>query len=289
VEQAPAVAGAGLEEQFSGSGQASSDQGGTETLPRESTTESPATVASGDTGSGGVQSQAPSGGESRPSTVAEDSGRTASSGLSTPVLVGLGIGALLALGLIIFFVARRLQDSPKRVIAQAASPSPAPTPVSTAASTSVSDTSLIENYAANQKPRSTPYQNTYKPPAKIEGPLMLSLFVEDQNTMIGKRNIHLAKPGYNFTIGGGKSDFLIFLVSVPPHIAEVRVDGERCTFIPRRPQYFPDTGSQQISDCIGKMIRIVSEKGYELHLRMERYEDPLLSLNRLLHSVDVPG
>jgi hypothetical protein len=222
--------------------------------------------------------------------VAEDSGGAPRSGLSTPVLVGLGIGALLALGLIIFLVTRRLQDSPKRVIAQAASPSPAPAaPVSAASSSSGSDTSAMANYAANRKPRSTPYQNTYKPPARAEGPLMLSLFVEDQNTMIGKRNIHLAKSGYTFTVGGGKSDFLIFLVSVPSHIAEVRVDGERCTFIPRKPQFFPDTGSQQVPDCIGKMIRIVSEKGYELHLRMERYEDPLLSLNRLLHSVDVPG
>ncbi|MDR1176726.1 MAG: hypothetical protein LBK83_14785 [Treponema sp.] len=300
-EQAPAspAAGTGFEEQFSDSGEADSGQGGT--VFRESTeeTSSSAPVTGGDTGSSEAQSpaspvsSAPSEGESRPSGAAEDSGRAAGSGLSLsmPVLAGLGIGALLVLGLIIFLVARRLQDSPKRVIAQAASPSPAPaSPVSAAASRpSGSDTSVMENYAASRKPRSTPYQNTYKPPARTEGPLMISLFVEDQNTMIGKRNIHIAKPGYSFTVGGGKSDFLIFLVSVPPHIAEVRVDGERCAFIPRKPQFFPDTGSQQISDCIGKMIRIVSEKGYELHLRMERYEDPLLSLNRLLHSVDVPG
>ncbi|MDR1046385.1 MAG: hypothetical protein LBL64_01300 [Treponema sp.] len=283
------AAGTGFGEQFSDSGQADSERSGA--ASRESTGESPLSVAGGDTGSSGAQSPAPSGGESRPSGVTEGSGRAAGSGLSVPVLAGLGIGALLVLGLIIFLVARRLQDSPKRVIAQAASPSPAPaTPVSAAASRpSGSDTSAMENYAASRKPRSTPYQNTYKPPARTEGPLMISLFVEDQNTMIGKRNIHIAKPGYSFTVGGGKSDFLIFLVSVPPHIAEVRVDGERCAFIPRKPQFFPDIGSQQVSDCIGKMIKIVSEKGYELHLRMERYEDPLLSLNRLLHSVDVPG
>ncbi|MDR2305096.1 MAG: hypothetical protein LBE10_10970 [Treponema sp.] len=290
-EQAPPspAAGTGFEEQVSDSGQVNSDRGGT--VSRESTGESSSPAASGDTGSLAAQSPAPSGEESRPSTAAEDFGRAAGSGVSTPVLVGLGIGALLALGLIIFLVARRLQNSPKRVIAQAASPSPAPAaPVSAAGSRPVgSGTSVMENYAANRKPRSTPYQNTYRPPVRTEGPLMLSLFVEDQNTMIGKRNIHLAKPGYSFTVGGRKSDFLIFLVSVPPHIAEVRVEGERCTFIPRKPQFFPDIGSQQISDCIGKMIRVISEKGYELHLRMERYEDPLLSLNRLLHSVDVPG
>jgi hypothetical protein len=37
------------------------------------------------------------------------------------------------------------------------------------------------------------------------------------------------------------------------------------------------------------MIRIVSDKGYELRFRMERYEDPLQALNRLMQSVKVPG
>jgi hypothetical protein len=118
---------------------------------------------------------------------------------------------------------------------------------------------------------------------------MLNLFVEDQNTAIGKRNIHAVKQGYSFTVGGGKSDFLIFLVPIPPHIGEIRCDGANCTFIPRKPKYFPDIGSQQVPDCIGKIIRVVSDKNYELHFRMERYEDPLRALNRLLHSVNVPG
>jgi hypothetical protein len=118
---------------------------------------------------------------------------------------------------------------------------------------------------------------------------MLNLFVEDQNTLIGKRNIHLVKPGYTFTLGGGKSDFLIFLVPIPPHIGEVRCEGSSCTFIPRQPKYFPDIGSQPVPDCIGKIIRVVSDKHYELHFRLERYEDPLKALNRLLSSVKVPG
>jgi hypothetical protein len=121
------------------------------------------------------------------------------------------------------------------------------------------------------------------------GPLMLSLFVEDQNTNIGRRNVHAVKSGYSFTIGGGKSDFLIFLVPVPPRIAELRSDGAQCTLIPRKPEFFPDTGSRQVPDCIGKPIRILSERRYELIIRIDRYEDPLITLNRLLHSVDVPG
>jgi hypothetical protein len=122
-----------------------------------------------------------------------------------------------------------------------------------------------------------------------QGPLMLSLFVEDQNTNIGRRNIHVVKAGYSFTIGGGKSDFLIFLVPMPPRIAELHSDGTQCTLVPRRPEFFPDIGSQQIPDCIGKPIRIISERHYELIMRIDRYEDPLVALNRLLHSVDVPG
>jgi hypothetical protein len=121
------------------------------------------------------------------------------------------------------------------------------------------------------------------------GPMLLNLFVEDQNTAIGKRNIHSLKPGYSFTIGGGKSDFLIFLVPIPPRIADVSYDGRNCAFIPRKPQYFPDIGSQTIPNCIGKTFRVISDKKYELHIRIERYEDPLQALNKLLRSIKVPG
>ena len=118
---------------------------------------------------------------------------------------------------------------------------------------------------------------------------MLSLFVEDQNTAIGKRNIHLVKEGQRYSIGGGNSDFLIFLVPIPAHIADVQFDGRNCTFIPRNSKYFPDIGAQQVPNCIGKTIRIISDKNYELHIRMERYQDPLTALNSLLNSISVPG
>jgi hypothetical protein len=158
------------------------------------------------------------------------------------------------------------------------------------------DRDLLSEFAANQaRRRSRP-----PPPEKVSlmgidtkggdaGPPMLSLFVEDQNTAIGRRNIHVIKEGYTFSIGGGKSDFLIFLVPIPPRIADVRFDGRRCTLIPRKPQFFPDTGSEPIPDCIGKTIRIVSERDYELFIRIEQYEDPLRALNRLLNSVKVVG
>jgi hypothetical protein len=160
---------------------------------------------------------------------------------------------------------------------------------------------MMSTFAASQKTSGTPPLS--HPPSKPKpmpkdkpdnqsfenGPPMLSLFVEDQNTAIGRRNIHALKAGYTFSVGGGKSDFLIFLVPMPPHIADLHFDGRQCTFIPRKPQYFPDIGSQQVPNCIGKTIRVISDKRYELHIRMERYEDPLKALNKLLHSIAVPG
>jgi hypothetical protein len=216
--------------------------------------------------------------------------------LSLPIIIGLAVLGLIVLGLIIFLVTRRLQSTPNRAMAQAAAarPSSPPPPPEEQAGQFTDHSAALASYAASQqRQRTGPYTHRYQPqsppPDNYEGPLMLNLFVEDQNTFIGKRNIHAVKPGYSFTVGGGKSDFLIFLVSMPPHIGEVRCDGNRCTFIPRKPQYFPDIGSQQVPDCIGKTIRIISDKKYELHFRFERYEDPLKVLNRLLHSVQLPG
>jgi hypothetical protein len=76
-------------------------------------------------------------------------------------------------------------------------------------------------------------------------------------------------------------------VALPSHIGEVHFDGKECSFVPKKPEYFPDLGAQTVPNCIGKTIRVISDKKYELKFRMERYEDPLVSLNRLLHSVSV--
>jgi len=163
------------------------------------------------------------------------------------------------------------------------------------------DAELMSNYSQTQKSQARPplaqrpperkplpKDKVYEDSAYIGGPVMLNLFVEDQNRAIGRRNIHTAKSG-TFSVGGGKSDFLIFLVPIPASIANVQFDGRNCTFIPLKPKYFPDIGSQSVHNCIGKNIRVMSDKGYELFIRVERYEDPLKVLNRLLNSIAVPG
>jgi hypothetical protein len=201
--------------------------------------------------------------------------------------------AAIILALIVFFMLRKLQGSPGHAMAVASGAGPSPYAEETAAQSAAQTkqgSEMLSGYAASQR-RSGP------PPPSISGeeslppsggPVMLRLFVADQNTAIGRRNVHFVKPGYTLTIGGGRSDFLIFLVPLPPHIAEIRYDGKTCIFTPRRPEFFPDIGSNAQSDCIGKTIRVISAKSYELFIRVERYEDPLVALNRLLNSIVVP-
>jgi len=253
-----------------------------------------------------AQSQAQSAHGPSGTNASPSAGSISAGNIPLPLIIGLGLLLLLLLIGIIIFVSRRLVKSPNRVLAKAATPSPS-TPASSAAKTVPLSASQNKATAIPKKvteTRKTDQVLEY-PPRKLKplpkdkvydesaygngGPLLLNLFVEDQNTAIGKRNIHSLKPGYSFTIGGGKSDFLIFLVPIPPRIADVSYDGRNCSFIPRKPQYFPDIGSQTIPNCIGKTFRVISDKKYELHIRLERYEDPLQALNKLLCSIKMPG
>jgi hypothetical protein len=214
--------------------------------------------------------------------------------LNLPLLIGLILAVLLILGAVIFTTVRRLQGSPNRAMASAASPGR----ISQDEGEKYRDQSASRNAeflnsfaaarqsAALSKAHRKPLQDVVFPP--MEGPPMLSLFVENQSLAIGKRNIHAAKSGTTYSVGGGASDFLIFLVSMPSHIADIHFSGDQCTFIPRKPQYFPDLGSQTMPNCIGKAIRVISDKEYEFFIRVDRYQDPLIALNRLLNSIQVP-
>jgi len=209
---------------------------------------------------------------------------------SLPFIILVIILALLILGLIIYFATRNLSSSPKRVMAEAAD--------STSKDTRFKDHSKdLANYAAGKSRRSTPYEDrpikndsNQKAVINPSGPLLLNLFVIDQNKLIGKRNIHSLKSGYSLSVGGGKNDdYLIFLVPMPPHLGEIRRDGSTLTFTPKKPKYFPEIGSNEVKDCINKTIKIVSDKNYEMRFMFEMYEDPLDTLNRTLMSVKVPG
>ena len=199
---------------------------------------------------------------------------------SLPFIIGIIILILLILGLIIFLLSRKLSSSPNRVIT----------------GSKKDNKNKTAAFTATQQQRSSPYDTSLKPfngktpVINPDAPALLNLYVNDQNTSIGKRNIHSLKSGFSLSVGGSKSDdFYIFLVPVPAKLGEIRRDGSRLTFVPHKPKYFPDIGSNEIKDCINKTIRIVSDKNYEMRFRFELYEDPLLELNRLLHSVKLPG
>jgi hypothetical protein len=102
----------------------------------------------------------------------------------------------------------------------------------------------------------------------------LALHVQDQSAAPGWRNIHILKPGHALTVGGGDADFLIFIVPLKSRIARICFDGTSYTFIPLKARFFPDIGSQPVPDCIGKTITILTEQSYELHIRIDFYENP---------------
>jgi len=210
---------------------------------------------------------------------------------SLPLIAAIIIGILLLLGLILLLSSRKLGSRPNRVMAEVASSS-----AKKNEQKFTDHSNDLAKYAATagSTRRTTPYEDRISKNAPVvinpSGPLLLNLFVEDQNTAIGKRNVHSLKSGYSLSVGGGKSDdFLIFLVPIPSNVGEIRRSGGSLTFVPRKPKYFPDIGSNEVKDCINKTIRLVSDKNYEMRFRFEMYEDPLVSLNRMLMSVKVPG
>jgi hypothetical protein len=124
---------------------------------------------------------------------------------------------------------------------------------------------------------------------KAVEPAFLSLFVEDQNTNIGRRNMHIITSGYSLTLGGGDSDFLIFLVPLPQNIATIHFDGNECVFIPRKRLFFPEFNGKTLPDCTGKTIRIRSKRNYDLFIRIIRHEAPYKKLMTLFQSIKLPA
>ncbi|MCL2276327.1 MAG: hypothetical protein FWC21_00370, partial [Treponema sp.] len=227
----------------------------------------------------------------RTSTSASSPAQTSRSGMawysSLPFIIALIILALLILGLIIFFLSKKIGKSGSSTVSAQAKAAPAPK------EKAVDHSKDLASYKSSQNRRTTPYDALDKSkPVEISstGPLLLNLFVEDQNTNIGKRNIHNLKSGYKLSVGGGKNDdFYIFLVPMPANIGEIRRNGSQLTFTPHKPKYFPEIGSNEVKDCINKTINIVSDKNYDMRFRFEMYEDPLVELNRILNSLNVPG
>ncbi len=113
----------------------------------------------------------------------------------------------------------------------------------------------------------------------------IEMRVEFQNPYIGFRNIHRIPQNHSRTVGGGNSDYLIFLLPVPPRIAIVENRGGKLIFKPLKEKFFPDTKGQ-IEDCLNRKINFVSQKGHKSSLYFREYVSPLEEINRLMRSVN---
>ena len=112
----------------------------------------------------------------------------------------------------------------------------------------------------------------------------LILKVDSQNPNIGTRNIRPVPPSSKRSVGGDGSTFLIYYIPMPRRIGEIRNDGKKYSFVPRRPEFFPDL-SKPLDHCLDKPIRAVSSRGREITFHFHEYVSPLEQLNRLMRSV----
>jgi len=112
--------------------------------------------------------------------------------------------------------------------------------------------------------------------------------VAGQNPNIGGRNIHPFGSGGRKSVGGGSSSFLIYLYPLPSHIAEIGLAGERFVFTPLRVEFFPGL-SGPLEDCIGREIRVRVKDGREVVIVFREYVSPLDEVNRVMHLIDHPG
>ncbi len=122
-------------------------------------------------------------------------------------------------------------------------------------------------------------------PLKQKYPL-IEMRVSFQNPHIGFRNVHSITPDKPRTIGGGHSDFLIFLVYFPPRIAIIENRDNSYNIVPIRKEFFPNSG-EKITNCLNREIPIVSPKGHELTILFKEYISPLEEINRLMRSVKI--
>ena len=118
-----------------------------------------------------------------------------------------------------------------------------------------------------------------------EGAACFELRVEGQNTRIGDRNVHVLGAGQRKTLGGGTSDFLIFLLPVPRRIADVYYDGEDLTLVPIKPEFLPGIDAP-VERCLGERIMVRSSYGTMMGIRLTRHFSRTELLNRSLHSID---
>lgn len=106
----------------------------------------------------------------------------------------------------------------------------------------------------------------------------LEMFVLNQRRSIGMRNVHFLTQNKTFYLGGSnRDDFLIFLVSIPRHLASIHYDGKEIIFTILEPRYFPYEKEIKIKNPIDRFFVIKSDKNYSIHFMFRLYEKENLS------------
>jgi hypothetical protein len=112
-------------------------------------------------------------------------------------------------------------------------------------------------------------------------PSLIEMRVSEQNHRIGFRNVHRIPPGAARTVGGRFSSYLIYLVPMPPSIAEIRNEDGRYVFVPLRKELFPRI-SAALEDCLEVDIPFVTPGGREMTLQFREWLSPREEMNRLM-------
>ncbi|MCX7025798.1 MAG: VWA domain-containing protein [Spirochaetes bacterium] len=128
----------------------------------------------------------------------------------------------------------------------------------------------------------------FQPRIRTSSSIRVELTVSGQTTLVGLRNIKTLHAGSVKSIGGARSDFLVFLVPMPHRIADIHFDGDDLILVPTRRELFPDYDAP-IEHCMETDITFISRHGWPMALRFSRYVPPTEKLNSLLHCIETPG
>ena len=127
-------------------------------------------------------------------------------------------------------------------------------------------------------------QNTHGPDEKA-----IEMIVQNQNRLVGMRNIHWFKDGSVYTVGGGQSDdYLIFVHPVAKKIAAIEMRGSRLIIKVLDGDFFKEIAAErEVTEKKG--IKLVASDGKEFSLYFREWISPAERINRILHLIDKPG
>ncbi len=125
--------------------------------------------------------------------------------------------------------------------------------------------------------------------ARAAGKTAIEMTVQEQNRLIGKRNIKWLKDGETLRVGGSASSpFIIFLYPVPAVIGTISRSGEHFRFTPEDPSRFT-MKEHPLKGSLGIPITYKLSENVTISFSFHAWVSPLENINRLLHSIDSPG